>query len=78
MSLPLYGFLEGDTVGLLIVTDENESIASLVRKLQEAGNIRVIPRAEVQLVYQGRVIDPALTVSEAGFTALERFDVRQK
>jgi hypothetical protein len=78
MSLPLYGFLEGDTVGLLIVTDEHESIASLVRKLQEAGNIRVIPRAEVQLVYQGRVIDPALTVSEAGFTALERFDVRQK
>jgi hypothetical protein len=78
MSLPLYGFLEGDTVGLLIVTDENESIASLLRKLQEAGNIRVIPRADVQLVYQGRVIDPALTVSEAGFTALERFDVRQK
>jgi len=78
MSLPLYGFLEGDTVGLLIVADQNESISSLARKLQEAGNIRVKPRSEVQLVYQGKVIDPALTVSGAGFTALERFDVRQK
>lgn len=78
MSLPLYGFLEGDAVGLLIVSDENESISSLARKLQEAGNIRVKPKSEVQLVYQGKVIDPALTVSGAGFTALERFDVRQK
>jgi hypothetical protein len=78
MSLPLYGFLEGDTVGLLIVADQNESISSLARKLQEAGNIRVKPKSEVQLVYQGKVIDPALTVSGAGFTALERFDLRQK
>jgi hypothetical protein len=78
MSLPLYGFLEGDTVGLLIVADQNESISSLTRKLQEAGNIRVKPKSEVQLVYQGKVIDPALTVSGAGFSALERFDVRQK
>lgn len=78
MSLPLYGFLEGDTVGLLIVADQNESISSLARKLQEAGNIRVEPKSQVQLVYQGNVIDPALTVSGAGFTALERFDVRQK
>jgi len=78
MSLPLYGFLEGDTVGLLIVADQNESISSLAHKLQEAGNIRVKPKSEVQLVYQGKVIDPALTVSGAGFTALERFDLRQK
>lgn len=78
MSLPLYGFLEGDTVGLLIVADQNESISSLARKLQEAGNIRVKPKSEVQLVYQGKIIDPALTVSGAGFSALERFDVRQK
>jgi len=38
MPLPLYGFLDGDTIGLLIVADENESIASLARKLQEAGS----------------------------------------
>jgi toluene monooxygenase system ferredoxin subunit len=77
MSLPLYGFLEGDTVGLLIDADKNESIASLAGKLQEAASIRVMPRPEVQLVYQGKIIDPALTVSEAGFTAFDRFDVRR-
>jgi hypothetical protein len=76
--LPLYGFLEGDTVGLLIVADKNESVASLARKLQEAGSIRVMPRTDVQLVRQGKVIDTTLTVSEAGFTAFERFDVRQR
>ena len=78
MPLPLYGFLDGDTVGLLIVADEHESIASLARKLQEAGNIRVRSRLEVHLVYQGEIIDPALSVCDAGFTALERFDVRQQ
>jgi Toluene-4-monooxygenase system protein B (TmoB) len=77
MPLPLYGFLDGDTVGLLIVADEHESIASLARKLQEAGNIRVRARPEVQLVYQGEIIDLARSVADAGFTALERFDVRQ-
>ena len=77
MPLPLYGFLDGDTVGLLIVADEHESIASLARKLQEAGNIRVRSKPEVHLVYQGEIIDPARSVSDAGFTALERFDVRQ-
>jgi hypothetical protein len=77
MSMPLYGFLEGDTVGLLIVADEHESIASLTRKLQEAAGVRVLHMRDVQLVYQGNVIDPARTVSEAGFTALERFDVRK-
>lgn len=78
MPLPLYGFLDGDTIGLLIVADEHESIASLAHKLQEAANIRVRPRPEVQLVYQGKIIDPALSVSDAGLTALERFDVRQQ
>ena len=78
MSMPLYGFLEGDTVGLLIVADEHESIASLTRKLQEAGGVRVMRTSDVQLIYQGNVIEPARTVSEAGFTALERFDVRQR
>ena len=77
MSLPLYGFLEGDTVGLLIDADKNESIASLAVKLQAAASIRVMPRPEVQLVYQGKIIDPAITVSEAGFMAFDRFDVRR-
>lgn len=78
MPLPLYGFLEGDTIGQLIVAEENDTIASLTRKLEEAASIRVSLGREVHLVYQGQVIDPALTISEAGLSALERFDVREK
>ena len=78
MPLPLYGFLEGDTIGQLIVAEEGDTIESLARKLQEAASIRVKPRPAVDLVYQGQVIDAALTISEAGLIALERFDVREK
>ena len=78
MSLPLYGFLEGDTIGVLIVSEENETVASLARKLQNAASIRVTPHNRTQVAYHGRVIDPVLTLAEAGFTALERFDVREE
>ena len=77
MPVPLYGFMEGDTIGQLILADENETIASLIHKLGQAASIRVAPKPDVQLVYQHRVVDPALTVTEAGLTALERFDVRE-
>jgi hypothetical protein len=64
MSLPLYGFLEGDTVGLLIVADQNESISSLARKLQEAGNIRVKPKSEANWSIKGRLLTRHLRFQE--------------
>jgi hypothetical protein len=75
MPIPLYGFLQGDTVGLLILADEGETVQSLARKLQDAGSLRVAGRDHVHLVYNDRAIDPALTVAQAGFQALDRFDV---
>jgi hypothetical protein len=75
MPIPLYGFLQGDTVGLLILADEAETVQSLARKLQDAGSLRVAGRDHVHLVYNDRAMDPALTVAQAGFQALDRFDV---
>ena len=75
MPIPLYGFLQGDTIGLLILADEGESVQALARKLQDAGSLRVAGRNYVQVVHNDRVIDPALTVAQAGFQALDRFDV---
>jgi hypothetical protein len=75
MSIPLYGFLQGDTIGLLILADEGESVQALARKLQDGGSLRVAGRNYVQVVHNDRTIDPALTVAEAGFQALDRFDV---
>ena len=75
MPIPLYGFLQGDTLGLLILADEEESVQALALKLQNAGSLRVAGRNHVQVVHNDKAIDQALTVREAGFQALDRFDV---
>ena len=75
MSVPLYGFLEGDIVGLLMLAEEGETVLELARKLQDAASIRVARSENVEFIYDGRTIDPGLTVAEAGLQALDRFDV---
>ena len=75
MPIPLYGFLQGDTVGLLILADEGETVQTLARKLQDAADLRVARRDHVQLVYKDKAMDPALTIAQAGFEAFDRFDV---
>jgi Toluene-4-monooxygenase system protein B (TmoB) len=75
MPIPLYGFLEGDTVGLLVLAEEGETVLELARKLQNAANIRVAHKDRIDLVYDGKAIDPGLTVAQAGLQALDRFDV---
>ncbi len=75
MSIPLYGFLEGDTLGLLILAEEVETVLELARKLQDAASIRVARNDKIAVVYNGNAIDPGLTVAQAGLQALDRFDV---
>jgi hypothetical protein len=78
MPIPLYGFLEGDTIGLLILAEERETVGELSRKLQDAAELRVGSNGATELLYQGTVLNPASTVEEAGFAPLRRFDVRKK
>ena len=75
MPIPLYGFLQGDTVGLLILAEEGDTLQALARKLQDAASLRVAARERLQLVYNGKTMDPTMTVAQAGFQALDRFDV---
>jgi hypothetical protein len=75
MPIPLYGFLQGDTIGLLILAEEGDTIQALARKLQDAASIRVAHKEEINFVYDGKVIDPTLTVLEAGLQPLDRFNV---
>jgi len=72
---PIYGFLEGDTVGLLILADERETVADLARKLQEAAQVRVRRKASFQVLYNSIVLDRRLTLKQAGIRALDRIDV---
>jgi hypothetical protein len=75
MPLPLYGFLEGDTIGLLIVADEQDTVNSLCRKLQEAASIRVTPFRNAQVIYREEALDPEKTLAQVELKPLERFDV---
>jgi hypothetical protein len=75
MSIPLYGFLEGDIIGLLVLAEEGETVLQLARRLQDAASIRVACHDTVDVVYDSKTIDPGLTVAQAGLQALDRFDV---
>lgn len=75
MPVPLYGFLQGDTVGLLIMAAEDDTLQSLAQKLQDGASLRVASRDLVHVVYNEKLMDPTITVAQAGFQALDRFDV---
>jgi hypothetical protein len=73
--IPVYGFLEGDTMGLLLLADEAETIASLTDKMEASAATRVAPRGRMNLAWRGRIIEPHLTVAEVGIAPLDRVDV---
>jgi hypothetical protein len=75
--IPVYGFLQGDTLGLLVLAQPDDTAAELCAKLQSAASVRVAPRAEgtLAVVYKGEVLAPETTVQEAQMAPLERFDV---
>lgn len=75
MAIPLYGFLQGDTVGLLILAEEDDTLQTLARKLQDAASLRVVSRDQVHVVWKNKIMDPAMTVAQAGLQSLDRFDV---
>ena len=73
--IPVYGFVEGDSLGLLILTAPDETIAALADKIQAAASVRVAPRAAVELRHAGRTLAPDTTVRTARIEPLDRVDV---
>ena len=73
--IPLYGFLEGDTIGLLMLGEESETVGSLAERLQSSASVRVARRARVHVTHRGRTLAADATLVEAGLTPLDRFDV---
>lgn len=73
--IPLHGFLQGDTLGLLLLAHGQDTVAELAEALQRAASLRVRRRERVAVVFRGRVLDPGLTLEQAGLGALDRFDV---
>jgi hypothetical protein len=75
--IPLYGFLEGDTLGLLVLAGEQDTAAELARKLQEAASLRVARAERVHVWARGARLAGNVSIAAAGLQALDRFDVRR-
>ena len=76
MLVPLYGFLRGDTIGLVVLVHDDQPVAEIARILQDAASVRVAPSAAASVYLRGRRLDPALSVAQAGLVALDRVDVQ--
>ena len=75
MTLPLYGFVQGDTLGLLVLAPEAESVAQLAERLARAAAPRVATRARLSVLHRGQVLAPELSLAEAGIAPLDRVDL---
>ena len=73
--VPLYGFLEGDTIGILVFAYENDSLDEVAAKLAAAARLRVGPRLAGRVTCEGRVLDGSLTVSQAALHPLSKIEV---
>lgn len=74
--IPLLGFLEGDTLGVLVFAQESDTIDQVGRKLMQAARMRVEPFARFELIHQGEPVNLSNTVEIYGFGLLDRIDVR--
>lgn len=78
MLVPLYGFLKGDSMGLLVLVHDTDTVAEIARKLQQAAAVRVVPKQRASVHHAGRALDLDLTIAAAGLSALDRVDVIQE
>lgn len=75
MLVPLHGFVRGDTVGLLVLVQDTDTIAELAQMLVAAAAVRLEPAPRSRVYRAGVELDPTHTVARAGLTALERVDL---
>ena len=75
MMVPVYGFLRGDSLGLVLLVRSEESVASIVTTLYEAAAPRVARAPSAAVYHAGRRLDPACSIAESGIGALDRVDV---
>ena len=75
MLVPLYGFLAGDCLGIVVLAHDNQTVRDVAACLEQAAAVRVAPPARSRVIVDGRQLDPEMTVAQAGLTALMRIDV---
>jgi hypothetical protein len=75
MLVPLYGFLQGDTLGLIVLVQDSDPVLRIAETLSQAACMRVAPGGRQAVFAGGRRLDPEATVAQAGLGPLDRVDV---
>jgi hypothetical protein len=78
MLIPLYGFVRGDTLGVLVLAHDEDTVSALGALLQQAVCMRVSPSKRVSVYHDGVLLAPHLTLAQVGLSALERVDLVQE
>jgi hypothetical protein len=73
--IPLYGFVQGDTLGLLVLAEKDDTFGGLASKLQAAASVRVAPRAKVRVLHEGREVPLGAKLASLRVQPLARIDV---
>lgn len=74
-AIPLFCFVEGDSLGVLVLVNDQDTVADLALRAQQAAAVRVAPRPHPVVSAHGAVLDRDATVKEVGLVALDRVDV---
>ena len=75
MGVPLYAFVRGDTLGLVVLAGDDETIDELAQRLARAAAPRVALSGKLHVLHRGKRLTGALSLSEAGVRPLDRVDL---
>ena len=73
--MPVYGFVQGDTMGIVVLAHADGTTAELAEKLMQATAVRVPRRDNYKVMLGERVLDPAATLRMQGVQLLDRVDL---
>jgi hypothetical protein len=73
--MPLYGFVQGDTMGVVVLAHSDGNAAELADKIMQAVAVRVPRREKYRVMLGERVLDPGATLRMQGVQVLDRVDL---
>jgi hypothetical protein len=75
VAIPLYCFVQGDTLGLVVLAPEEENVDELAQRLARAAAPRVTLQGPLRVMHAGRALRGELTLAAAGVRPLDRVDL---
>ena len=73
--IPVYGFVQGDTMGIVVLAHSDGTAADLAEKMMQATALRVARRPNFRVMAGDRALDPGATLRMLGLQPLDRVDL---